>query len=66
VLDKSNEATAQATVNGTPDECIARLKELEAAGVDYVLFNDPWGGVERLRLFAREVMPAFRRTAAAA
>ncbi|WP_372785253.1 LLM class flavin-dependent oxidoreductase [Phenylobacterium sp.] len=66
VLDKSNEATAQATVNGTPDDCIARLKELEAAGVDYVLFNDPWGGIERLRLFAREVMPAFRRTAAAA
>jgi len=62
VLDKSDEATQAATINGTPDECIAQLKALEEAGVEYVLFNDPWGGIERLRFFAREVMPAFRRT----
>lgn len=65
-VDTSDEATRQATVIGTPDACIARLKALEAAGVDYVLFNDPWGGIERLRFFAREVMPAFRPKAAAA
>ncbi|HVK82257.1 MAG TPA: LLM class flavin-dependent oxidoreductase [Verrucomicrobiae bacterium] len=65
-LDKNAQDTRQATIVGTPDECIARLKELEAAGVDYVLFSDPWGGVERLRLFAREVMPAFRKQTAAA
>ncbi len=65
-VDTSDDATRQATVIGTPEDCIARLKELEAAGVDYVLFNDPWGGIERLRFFAREVMPAFRQSAAAA
>lgn len=65
-VDTSDAATMAATVIGTPDSCIARLKELEAAGVDYVLFNDPWGGIERLRFFAREVMPAFRQKAAAA
>lgn len=65
-VDTSSQATIDATVIGTPDECIARLKALEAAGVDYVLFNDPWGGPERLRFFAREVMPAFRRQTVAA
>jgi hypothetical protein len=25
-----------------------------------VLFNDLWGGIDRLRLFAEEVMPALR------
>lgn len=65
-LDTSDEATLQATVVGTPDACIARLKDLEAAGVDYVLLNDPWGGAERLRFFAREVMPAFNPMSVAA
>jgi len=64
-FDKNAQDTRAATIVGTPGECITRLKELEAAGVDYVLFNDPWGGVERLRLFAREVMPAFRARSAA-
>ena len=59
MLDSSRDATEAATVCGTPDACIARLKELEAVGVDYVLFNDPWGGIDRLRFFAREVMGAF-------
>ncbi len=62
-VDTSDEATEQATILGTPDECIAKLKALEAAGVDYVLFNDPWGGAERLRFFAKEVMPAFAKQA---
>lgn len=65
VLDKSDDATRAATINGTPDECVAQLKALESAGVDYVLLNDPWGGVERLRFFAREVMPAFKASVVA-
>lgn len=64
-VDTSDDATRAATVLGMPDQCIATLKLLEAAGVDYVLFSDPWGGVERLRFFAKEVMPAFRQQAAA-
>lgn len=59
MLDSSRTATEAATVGGTPDACIARLKELEAVGVDYVLFNDPWGGIDRLRFFAGEVMGEF-------
>lgn len=59
MLDSSRDATEASTVIGTPEACVARLKELEAVGVDYVLFNDPWGGIERLRFFAKEVMGAF-------
>src|SRR3546814_15419586 len=59
MLDSSHEATEASKVIGTPDACIARLKELEAVGVDYVLFNDPWCGIEQPRFFSREVMGAF-------
>ena len=44
---------------GTPEEIIARLKKLEAGGVDYVLLVDPTGSVSTLRTFAKEIMPAF-------
>jgi alkanesulfonate monooxygenase SsuD/methylene tetrahydromethanopterin reductase-like flavin-dependent oxidoreductase (luciferase family) len=49
---------------GTPDEIIARLKRLEAGGVDYVLLVDPRPSIEALRTVAREIMPAFARTPA--
>lgn len=53
-------STAEAAViAGTPDQCIERLKRLEAAGAGMVLFSDATGGIDRLRFFAREVMPAF-------
>jgi alkanesulfonate monooxygenase SsuD/methylene tetrahydromethanopterin reductase-like flavin-dependent oxidoreductase (luciferase family) len=58
MLDSSRDATEASTVIGTPDACVARLRELAEVGVDYILFNDPWGGIERLRFFAKEVMPA--------
>src|SRR3546814_19782404 len=61
MLDSSHEATEASTVIGTPDACIARLKELAAVGVDYVLFNDPWGGFERLRFFESGVMGGLDR-----
>ena len=61
LMSDSREANEAAVIIGPPEECIARLQALEAAGVDYVLFNDPWGGIERLRFFAREVMPAFQK-----
>jgi alkanesulfonate monooxygenase SsuD/methylene tetrahydromethanopterin reductase-like flavin-dependent oxidoreductase (luciferase family) len=50
---------------GTPEEIIARLKRLEAGGVDYVLLVDPTGSIPSLRTFAREIMPAFAATSAA-
>jgi alkanesulfonate monooxygenase SsuD/methylene tetrahydromethanopterin reductase-like flavin-dependent oxidoreductase (luciferase family) len=43
---------------GTPDEICAKLTELQAAGVEYVILT-LFGGVQQLQRFAREVMPAF-------
>src|SRR5262249_25886585 len=41
---------------GTPDEIVAKLQTLRAAGVEYVMLNAA-GSVANLRRFAREVMP---------
>jgi len=46
---------------GTPDEIIARLKKLEAGGVEHVLLVDPTGSIATLQVFAKEVMPAFAK-----
>lgn len=42
---------------GTPEECIKRVRELQAVGVEQVLFAA--SSIDDLRLFAQEVMPAF-------
>lgn len=47
---------------GTPAEIIARLRRLEAGGVETVLLVDPNAGIGNLRAFASEVMPAFAET----
>ncbi len=44
---------------GTPEEIIARLKKLEAGGVENILFAAPGASVAGLRTFAEEIMPAF-------
>jgi alkanesulfonate monooxygenase SsuD/methylene tetrahydromethanopterin reductase-like flavin-dependent oxidoreductase (luciferase family) len=44
---------------GTPEEIIARLKKLEAGGIENVLFAAPGASVAHLRTFAEEIMPAF-------
>ncbi|MBV9862081.1 MAG: LLM class flavin-dependent oxidoreductase [Alphaproteobacteria bacterium] len=44
---------------GTPEEIIARLRKLEAGGVENVLFAAPAASVAGLRTFAEEIMPAF-------
>jgi alkanesulfonate monooxygenase SsuD/methylene tetrahydromethanopterin reductase-like flavin-dependent oxidoreductase (luciferase family) len=41
---------------GTPDEIVAKLQTLSAAGVEYVMLNAA-GSRASLRRFAREVMP---------
>ncbi|MGH7075542.1 MAG: LLM class flavin-dependent oxidoreductase [Stellaceae bacterium] len=48
-----------AALLGTPDEIIRRLRRLEAGGVALVLLVDPRPSIDALRLFAREIMPAF-------
>jgi alkanesulfonate monooxygenase SsuD/methylene tetrahydromethanopterin reductase-like flavin-dependent oxidoreductase (luciferase family) len=54
-----NLANEESALLGTPAEIIARLKKLEAGGVDYVLLVDPTGSKDALRTFAEEIMPAF-------
>jgi alkanesulfonate monooxygenase SsuD/methylene tetrahydromethanopterin reductase-like flavin-dependent oxidoreductase (luciferase family) len=58
-------AGEESALLGTPDEIIARLKKLEAGGVDYVLLVDPGGSKDALRTFAEEVMPLFPEAAPA-
>lgn len=41
---------------GTPQEILAKLQALNAAGVEYVMVN-PLGSRENLRRFAREIVP---------
>ena len=48
-----------AALLGTPAEIIARIRRLEAGGVETILLADPNASVANLRAFAAEVMPAF-------
>ena len=48
-----------AALLGTPDQIVARLKKLQAGGVELVLLVDPRPSLDNLRRFAREIMPAF-------
>jgi len=59
-------AGEESALLGTPEEIIARLKKLEAGGVDYVLLIDPTGSKDTLRTFSEEIMPALADTPATA
>ena len=50
---------------GTPDEIADKLLALRDVGAEYVLLNSA-GGRATIRRFAREIMPAFAGTPAAA
>lgn len=66
------EDLVQFDIFGTPDDCIERLHAFAAAGVQNVICSFSFGGMAEekvhatMRLFAREVMPAFGRSAIAA
>ncbi|MBS0521570.1 MAG: LLM class flavin-dependent oxidoreductase [Proteobacteria bacterium] len=64
LADRVEEDTAP--LLGTPDEVIARLRQLEAGGATNILLVDPNASVANLRAFAREVMPAVQSVSAAA
>jgi probable F420-dependent oxidoreductase len=51
---------------GTAEEITARLRQLEAGGVETVLLVDPKASVGSLRAFAEAVMPSFRPESVAA
>ena len=50
---------------GTPDQCVAKIKELEEQGIEYFGCNFAFGGMDHrlvmssMELFAKEVMPHF-------
>jgi alkanesulfonate monooxygenase SsuD/methylene tetrahydromethanopterin reductase-like flavin-dependent oxidoreductase (luciferase family) len=58
-------ATEENALYGTPDEIARMIEALRDAGVTYMLLTIA-GGVDQLRRFAREVMPAFAHEPAAA
>jgi probable F420-dependent oxidoreductase len=57
----TDEVVDRFCVLGTPERCMAKLRELEALGVDqfniYSMVDDPAGVI---RSFGRELIPAFR------
>ncbi len=57
-------ATEENALYGTPDEIAGMIGSLRDAGVAYVLLTIA-GGVDQLRRFAREIMPAFAHEASA-
>ena len=57
--------TEEHALFGTPDEICAKLENLQHAGVQYVLLTVA-GGVAQLHRLAREIMPAFARSASTA
>ena len=54
-----DELTERDALIGRPDEIIGRLQRLQEGGLEYVMVMDFAGSLDHLRLFAREVMPAF-------
>ena len=50
---------------GSPEQCVAKIKEVESQGIDYFLCNFSFGGMKQsnvlrsMKLFAEEVMPHF-------
>ena len=55
----TREANEASSFYGTPDEIAAKVENLRALGVEYVLLNGGGATRDNLRRFAREVMPAF-------
>jgi alkanesulfonate monooxygenase SsuD/methylene tetrahydromethanopterin reductase-like flavin-dependent oxidoreductase (luciferase family) len=55
------EAAEASALYGTPDEIATKLEALRRVGVEYVLLN-PAGGIQSLRRFAAEILPAFSTT----
>ena len=54
------------TYFGTPDQCVAKIKDLQQQGIDYFGCNFSFGGMEHdkllrsMELFSEEVMPHFK------
>lgn len=62
----TQQGVAEAALYGTVDEIAEKVEALRAGGVRYLLLNDGGSGIEGLRTFAKEIMPAFSGDEAAA
>ena len=66
--DRNVELAARTRIDGTPDEMIAKVRAWSEAGAEHLLLTlgrEPAKVPERMREFAREVMPAFKGTGGA-
>ena len=56
---------ANRAIIGTPDQCVAKIREFQAHGIEYFGCNFDFGGMaqekvlQSMKLFAKEVMPHF-------
>ena len=61
-FEDTREVAELGTIYGTPDQVSEKIQDLKDAGIEYILLNCP-AGIETLRRFAKEVMPAFADSA---
>ena len=61
-FEDTREIAELGTIYGTPDQVAEKIQDLKDAGIEYILLNCP-AGIETLRRFAKEVMPAFAGSA---
>lgn len=57
--DDTTETAAEAALFGTVDEIAEKIALLRDGGARYLLLSDGGSGMEGLRRFSREIMPAF-------
>jgi alkanesulfonate monooxygenase SsuD/methylene tetrahydromethanopterin reductase-like flavin-dependent oxidoreductase (luciferase family) len=56
----TNYLTQRFAIAGTPEECVARIEELERAGIgSFLLTLPPKGYGEVMKMWAEAVMPHF-------
>ncbi len=61
-FEDTREIAELGTIYGTPNQVAEKIQDLKDAGIEYILLNCP-AGIETLRRFAKEVMPAFADSA---
>ncbi len=63
--DDTTETAMKAALFGTVDEITEKIARLRDGGVRYLLLTDGGSGIEGMRRFSREIMPAFADSDAA-